>query len=310
VLDRLAATRIDIRDPRAIEPEAVAVVHEWPGRRSFARGERVAILAHYDPTGVGPAFLDQVDAFVTAGRAVVVCSTSLDDGDVSDPLLERVLAVLRIPNTGHDWGSYQAGMRYLLDRFEPASVLLTNDSVYVLSDRLGPFLDRLEALPVEVAAATDSTQLAPHLQSYLLHLPSRVLEGPLGDELLNTFVPIASKELVIHAYELGFSRRAAEHGLRIGAVHSVAALMDTAVETSAATPSVLRRIAEGTPVVPPLHLWRPLLDDGFPFVKRQLIRDGIASLDDLRAYVPARTLEFADADIRRRDGAVSRTGSG
>ena len=216
MLERLAAARIDIRDPRAIEPEAVAIVHEWPGRRSVARGERVTILAHYDPAGVGPAFLDQVDAFVTAGREVVVCSTSLDDGDVSDPLLERVLAVLRIPNTGYDWGSYQAGLRYVLDRFEPASVLLANDSVYVLSDRLGPFLDRLEALPVDVAAATDSAQLAPHLQSYLLHLPSRVLEGPLGDELLTTFVPIASKELVIHAYELGVSRRAVEHGLGRG----------------------------------------------------------------------------------------------
>jgi hypothetical protein len=311
VLDRLAAAQIDIRDPRAIEPEAVAVVREWPGRRSVVRGEPVTILAHYDPAGAGPAFLDQVDAFVSAGREVVVCSTSLDDADVSQPLLERVVTVLRVPNTGLDWGSYQAGIRYLLDRFDPASVLLANDSVYVLPDRLGPFLDRLDALRVDVAGATDSTQLTSHLQSYLVQLPARVLEGPLGREFLTTYVPIASKELVIHSYELGFSRRAAEHGLRIGAVHPVMVLMDTALKSSAATPSVLRRIAEGTAVGPTLHLWRPLLDDGFPFVKRQLIRDGIASLDDLRPYVPARTLALAEADVRRRGGGdVGRIGSG
>jgi hypothetical protein len=226
-------------------------------------------------------------------------------------LLERVVTVLRVPNTGLDWGSYQAGIRYLLDRFDPASVLLANDSVYVLPDRLGPFLDRLDALRVDVAGATDSTQLTSHLQSYLVQLPARVLEGPLGREFLTTYVPIASKELVIHSYELGFSRRAAEHGLRIGAVHPVMVLMDTALKSSAATPSVLRRIAEGTAVGPTLHLWRPLLDDGFPFVKRQLIRDGIASLDDLRPYVPARTLALAEADVRRRGGGdVGRTGSG
>ena len=116
-------------------------------------------------------------------------------------------------------------------------------------------------------------------------------------------MPIASKELTIHTYELGFSRRALEHGLQIGAVHPEAWLLETTLRASAATPSVLRRIAEGTPVSPTLHLWRPLLDDGFPFVKRQLIRDGIANLDDLRPYVPARTLALAEADVRRRGGA-------
>ncbi len=233
---------------------------------------------------------------------MVVCSTSLDGRGAAEALLDLVIAVVRVPNNGLDWGSYHAGLAYVLERFEPEGVLLANDSVYVVPDRLGAFFDRLDALPVDVAGATDSTQFAPHLQSYLLRLASPVLHGPLGTELLTTYVPIDVKELVIHAYELGVSRRAHEHGLRTGAVHPVETLSATALPNSWATPSVIRRISEGTPVAPTLHLWRPLLEDGFPFVKRQLLRDGIVSPDDLRPYLPERTLALADADIRRRRG--------
>ena len=235
VVDLLAAARIDLGDPRTLLSSAAAIIHEWPGRRSVGRGEQVVVLAHYDPSGLDESFVAQVTAFVAAGREVVVCSTSLDDGTVS-ALLDNVVAVCRVPNTGLDWGSYQAGLGYVVERFEPGAVLLANDSVYVVPDRLGAFLDRLDDLPADLAGATDSTQFGTHVQSYLLRLASASLHGPLVGDLLTHYVPIASKELTIHTYELGFSRRALEHGLQIGAVHPEAWLLETTLRASAATP--------------------------------------------------------------------------
>jgi hypothetical protein len=179
-------------------------------------------------------------------------------------------------------------------------VVLANDSVYVVPGRLGAFLDRLDALGVDVAGATDSDELSPHLQSYLLRLGPRALSGPLVHELLTTYVPVAEKELVIHMYELGFSRRAREHRLTLGAVHPLRELAAAAVRRKAATESVLRRIDSGNPVTPTLHLWKPLLEDGFPFVKRQLLLRGMAPRDALLELVSERTLALADDDIAAR----------
>jgi hypothetical protein len=312
IVERLAAARIDLGDPRMFAPAAGAIEYEWRGRRTPDPESPMVVLAHFDPAGVDPSFSELVRALVDAEREVVVCSTSIDERFAA-ALLADVVAVCRVPNSGLDWGSYQAGLRYVRERFNPGSVTFANDSVYVIPERLRPFLDRMDALAADLAGATDSDEFSPHVQSYLVRLGPRALDGALVEELLTTYVPISEKGLVIHAYELGFSRRAKAHGLELGAVHPIGPLREAALERSAATPSVLRRISDGIAVTPTLHLWRPLLENGFPFVKRQLIRDGMASHDELRPFVPERTLALAQEDIRRRGippRRVSRSGSG
>jgi hypothetical protein len=299
VVEHLAAARIRMDDPRTLSPADSAILRVWPGRRSV--GQEVVILAHYDAPGrVSRAFVALLEAFVATGRPVVVCSTSIDEGEGLEEIRSMAHAVCAVPNTGHDWGAYQAGLRFALEELAPSSVVLANDSVYVVSERLTAFLDRLADLGVDLAGATDSEELSPHLQSYLLRLGPRALSGPLVDELLATYVPVAEKELVIHMYELGVSRRAREHRLSTGAVHPVRELENAAMQRRAATESVLRRIDSGIPVTPTLHLWRPLIEDGFPFVKRQLLRDGMAPPELLAGIVPETTLAFAEADLAAR----------
>lgn len=307
VLEHLAAARIRLDDPRTLSPNASAVTHVWRGHRVPEAGYELVVLVHHDAPGVvSAAFLELVKAFATARLGVVVCSTSLAEGSAVDELLPLTCAVCSVPNTGYDWGAYQAGLRFAMDELEPQSVVLANDSVYVIPDRLGPFLDRLRGLDADLAGATDSNELNPHLQSYLLRLGSRALAGPLGVELLTALVPVSERELVIHMYELGVSRRAREHHLKVGTVHPVHALGETAVREGAATESVLRRLETGIPVSPPLHLWRPLLADGFPFLKRQLLRDGMATRGALAALVPDGVLTLACDDVARRRGRAPR----
>ena len=316
VVEHLAAARVRLDDPRTLSPPASAILRMWRGRPPAGATGEAVVLAHFDAPGVvAPSFLELLEAFVTAGRSVVVCSTSIDEGAGLHELRRLAQFVCAVPNTGHDWGAYQAGLRFALDEMQPRSVVLANDSVYVIPGRMTGFLERLDALGVDLAGATDSLELTPHLQSYLLRLGPGALSGPLVDELLTTYVPVAEKEIVIHMYELGLSRRARAHHLSLGAVHPVRELAEAAFQRGAATDSVLRRIDGGIPVTPTLHLWKPLLEDGFPFVKRQLLRDGMAPRDTLLGLVPARVLALADDDIAARGtngerGSVSRSGSG
>ena len=130
VIEHLAAARVQFGDPRTLTPTALGIRRLWRGRRSSEKAARVVVLAHFDAPGlVAPAFVELLEAFIAAGRHVVVCSTSIDEGDGLEALRTRAAAVCAVPNTGHDWGAYQAGLRYVLEELEPASVLLANDSV-------------------------------------------------------------------------------------------------------------------------------------------------------------------------------------
>lgn len=270
------------------------------GGERLTEGGRVAVIAHHDPD---PGVLDPyvralVEGVSSAGCTVVLVTSSGVLPIALVPLLPRVAAVLEVSNEGFDWHSYRSGLAYVLERVEPASVVLMNDSVFLIPAAFPRFLARADALPGEIVGATDSEQLAPHLQSYFLLLRPPALAG-LVPEFLSTFRAVAEKEYVIHAYELGFSRRALELGLSLSAVHSFRPLADAAVARSASTPSVRGRIAKAIPVNPTLHLWDVLLEDGFPFVKRQLLRDLQPDEGRLRRLVPAETLELADAHLRR-----------
>ena len=119
-------------------------------------------------------------------------------------LARDAVALISVPNTGHDWGAYHDGLGYVLDTCRPESVTLMNDSVYVIDERLSVFLEHLSATPGDVIGATDSVEFRYHLQSYFLHLRRPALDSALIDELLTTYVPVADKHYVVNAYELGF----------------------------------------------------------------------------------------------------------
>ena len=84
-----------------------------------------------------------------------------------EPLLADATSVLSVPNTGHDWGAYHAGLGFVLDRCAPRSIVLMNDSVYVIPDRLEAFLERVARSPYDVVGATDSLMFRYHLRVVL-----------------------------------------------------------------------------------------------------------------------------------------------
>jgi lipopolysaccharide biosynthesis protein len=166
--------------------------------------------------------------------------------------------------------------------------------VYVVPEALAPFLERVDGMPADIVGATDTLMFRYHLQSYFLRLGSAALASEFVDQFLESYVPVADKHYVINAYEIGFSRRAAELGLALDAVYPYEEL-------------VAGRNLSGSELAPnpTLELWDVLLEQGAPFVKRQLLRDMKPDPARLRELVPAETLRLAEAHLTRVSGRAS-----
>jgi lipopolysaccharide biosynthesis protein len=218
-------------------------------------GGRIAILAHWAPVAaVSRSVRELVGALAGQDYKVVVVSTA----DTPEPLDWRGqkpsgVTVLRRPNIGYDFGSWAIA----LDRYPqiaPAEhVLLVNDSMAGPFGPIDHLLGSFHGTGADVWGATDTSQFGYHLQSYMLGFRHRVLtEGELSRFWRNIRVE-PTKADVIWRGEIGLSRLLRRE--RFG--------------TSAAIP-YRRVVGEGQN--PTIIGWRRLLDEGFPFVKRELVR--------------------------------------
>jgi lipopolysaccharide biosynthesis protein len=243
--------------PRVLDAQVAEVHVEGDEKRGAAEWpERVAIIAHWAPSArVDRSASELTRAIVRNGYEAVFVSAapSADSLEWSGGRPERV-TVLRRPNVGYDFGSWATA----LDRYpaiaKVGTVLLVNDS---LAGPFGPIdhlLERLDRTDADVWALTDTTQFAHHLQSYCLGFRRGALdEAPVARFWRNVRVE-TSREAVIWRNEIGLSQLLQRE-------HFV---------TDAAFPH-WRVVSEHTN--PTIIGWRRLLDLGFPFVKRQLLRE-------------------------------------
>jgi lipopolysaccharide biosynthesis protein len=190
---------------------------------------------------------------VADGLDVALVSTAGGDGPLTWPVARPAdLTILRRPNSGYDFGSWAIG----LDRYPSVAGL---DEVLLLNDSLaGPFasIDHLLAgfhdSAADVWTLTDTTQFGHHAQSYCLGFKRGVLVRPPLADFWREIRPQPSRDEVIWRYEIGLSQMLHREGYTIEA-----AIPFSRVVGDGQNPTILG--------------WRRLLDEGFPFVKRQLL---------------------------------------
>ena len=191
----------------------------------------------------------------SADYDVIVVSTA--DGD--RPLewesgRPEDVAIVRRPNLGYDFGSWATAIDLYPELASRRKVLLMNDSL------LGPFepfdhlLAAFDQTRADVWGMTDTTQFRPHLQTYCLGFSNGSLrEAPLG-RFWQDVRAEPTRDDVIWRYEIGLSRLlAAEYFVTEPAIPCWQVVPD------GQNPTILG--------------WRRLLDLGFPFVKKQLLRE-------------------------------------
>jgi lipopolysaccharide biosynthesis protein len=223
---------------------------------SIGRPDRLAILAHFSTDAqVTRSFRTLVRELSRADYRIMVVSAS----SAARPLewngdLPVDAVVLRQPNIGYDFGSWAIGLEAIGEARQAESVILANDSLLGPFTTLRPLLDDFEQAKADVWAMTDTHQYFHHLQSYFLGFRGGVLaDQPLANFWSDVRVE-DSKWDVIRNSELGLSRFLYGEGYQM---------------TSAFRADEIVQHGDN----PVIKGWWRLMDRGFPFLKREIVRD-------------------------------------
>ena len=253
--------------------------------------QRLALLCHYAPQGrLQRCMRRLLEDLQQRGWSVLVLSSGLD-ADAQAWCRQRQIAVLQRRNQGRDFGAFQDGWLALAHEGLVNSIeqlLLLNDSVYPVVDLEASSWPRfLAGDPAAVVGFSDSFQNGYHLQSYALHIPAGVLQQPWWHQYWWGYPGWGGTAVAIRDGEIGLSQLLLRHGVPLKALHGVAALRAwltsadlherlLALCSAPAAELLLRQLLESCDqsiihLSPSHQLAIPLLLQGFPFIKRDLL---------------------------------------
>jgi lipopolysaccharide biosynthesis protein len=278
-------------------------VSTWPAPDA-ALGADVAIFVHFDRAGaVRPYVLNYLASLQAAGLSIVfVTNSGRLQADALAALQALCAGVLVRRNVGYDFAAMREAMEHFsLPRANTRMLLLANDSVYGPLRPLGDVMARLDFTAADLWGATESWQHRYHLQSYFMAIGRAALSHPAWPAFWRRVRPVNSKHWVISRYEVGLSQAMLRAGLRCAALwpyHDIVRLVDQVplneedeaderfldpmerARRKAASRISLSAVAR-RPLNPTADLWRQLLKAGFPFLKRELLRENPAKVPDV-----------------------------
>jgi lipopolysaccharide biosynthesis protein len=232
---------------------------------SVTTARKVAVFAHYSSrVEISPSDAYLIECLRSAGYSVIVSSTCTNDPTEHEQLWGqwsgKIDGLLTRPNFGFDFASWSAALMYLrLDELEIEQLVLVNNSIYGPVAPLEPILEDLFSRG-DLFGFTGSREFSPHLQSYFLGFNRTVIANPCFKQFWRSSIDSRSKWSTIIHRELTWGRFFVKHGFT----------------------SVV--FAEETRVFPrnPLtFLWRDLVLNGFPFIKKSLFTHNYDEIDML-----------------------------
>jgi hypothetical protein len=289
-------------------PRQIASV--WPAGE-ITLGPKVVLFMHFDSGGrVRQQLLDYITDFVENGRSVVLVSNSGNlKPEAMAALQQRCAAVIIRRNVGYDFGAWRDGIGHLrLPRAQTEELILANDSVFGPLTPLGDLLRRLNFAKADVWGLTESWQVRYHLQSFFLAFGATALRNEAFGKFWAQVRPVPVKSFIVRTYEIGVTQALMKGGLRCAAVWpyesllkhvdnaSFEALVEASETNAGKLDPILRNrklqavrlrdaIARRVALNPTSDLWRQLLLAGFPFIKRELLRDNPTKVEDVGDWV-------------------------
>ena len=291
-----------LRSPRQI-------LSAWP-EGEVKLGPRVAVFIHFDGAGaVREHTLHYVRALHAAGLSVLFVTNSGKLRPEAMAALQPICAGIVIRrNIGYDFGAMREGLTHLgLPRADTEMVVLANDSIYGPFGPLDDMIARIDFAEADIWGATDSWQRRYHVQSYFLAAGRTALESKAWREFWDKIRPVKSKTWVVNNYEVGLSQQMLRGGLRLSSIwryHELVRdvnaswLMRPRKENVAGAQSgepiremrfvhahrIRYNVVARRPLNPTSDLWRQLLRAGFPFIKRELLRDNPSEVADISEW--------------------------
>ena len=289
-------------------PRQIALA--WP-EGEIKLGPKIALFMHFDGRGlIREQVLHYIAELKANGRDVVFVTNS---GKLKPAALQAAqalcAAVIVRKNIGYDFGAWRDALDYLdLPRAETQEVILANDSVFGAITPLGDMLRRLNYDKTDVWGLTESWQLRYHLQSYFLAFGPTALRSEAFKKFWASVMPVPMKTYIVREYEVGITQAMLKGGLRCAAVWKYEDLMrmvsradveklieEEETELGKQDPMHITRklqilrirdgVARRMALNPTSDLWRQLLLSGFPFIKRELLRDNPTRVEDVGDWV-------------------------
>jgi lipopolysaccharide biosynthesis protein len=192
----------------------------------------------------------------------VITSSSESDEALAwgEEVATRELIVILKPNIGHDFGSWSVALAMLPEIAHAARVVFANDSMAGPFGSLRSLLAQLESSDADVWGLTASRQFAPHLQSYFLVFCDGVLATPALQRFWARIRNENQKPRIVLRYEVGLSSLLREEGYIL-------------------RPAFRHKLLMASDQNPVIIGWKGLLEQGFPFLKREIIRNPLVAPD-------------------------------
>ncbi|HTQ70403.1 MAG TPA: rhamnan synthesis F family protein [Acidocella sp.] len=303
------------------------ILSVWP-EGMVVLGPRVVLFMHFDGRFlVRQQVLGYIREFKDNGRDVVfVTNSGRLSPEAMAALQELCTAVIVRRNIGYDFGAWADTLNELgLPRAGTEEVILANDSVFGPLMPLGNMLRRLDYTKADVWGLTESWQLRYHLQSYFLAFGPKALQAEAFKAFWASIQPLPMKAYIVKHYEIGVTQAMLKGGLSCAALWNYEALVrmvnrdelaklieEEETELGKTDPIHLTRkiqilrirdgVARRLPLNPTSDLWRQLLLSGFPFIKRELLRDNPSNVQDIGDWAEmVREVLGADPEPIRQD---------
>jgi hypothetical protein len=298
------------------------IISVWP-EGEIQLGPKIVLFMHFDSRGVvRQQLLDYIREFTENGRTVVFVTNSGKLRAAGMAALQALCAAVIVRrNIGYDFGAWRDAVDYLgLPRAETEEVIFANDSVFGPLLPLGDTLRRLNYTKADIWGLTESWQVRYHLQSFFLAFGPAALRAEAFREFWDSVRPVPMKYYIVQAYEVGVTQAMVKGGLRCAALWGYESLIKLVnrdeleklilaeeTELGKADPIQITRklqvlrirdgVARRVALNPTSDLWRQLLISGFPFIKRELLRDNPTKVEDVGDWVEVvRDVLAADPD--------------
>ncbi|MGU3341859.1 rhamnan synthesis F family protein, partial [Methylobacterium mesophilicum] len=189
---------------------------------------------------------------------ILIISTNAHNVSIPNYLIENCAAIFQRTNRGYDFAAWAHVIKNEADILKSKTLYLFNDSVVgpVGQAEFKNSLKRIRDSEYDVIGLTDNLQLGWHLQSYFLAFKPSVLVSDVFSRFLSSIVEFSSKYSVIYEYETQLTRILSDAGFNCVALFPATEMTNYTA-----------------------YRWRQLLDNGFPFIKVNILVRLIARLD-------------------------------
>ena len=299
--------------PTALE-RAVATVKEHRINNQLPaslKGGDIAIVSTFRPPGRSThSLLAYIKSLAVNGFQTIVVDTS-ESVPQEDEKIIRSEADYYIPrdNIGWDFSSWLSTIA-LFPELESNSnrIILTNDSNFGPFSTLETYLNPNDlSKNHDVWGLTESLQYVPHLQSFFLVFERSALNQKVLSGFANSYRFPPDKRSIILNGEVALTQFLLEKGCRIGVHHSYESLADEFLESfdqristcsseesyfdpsgKAQSPAVswnnhvASEISRNVALNPTHYFWDILIENGYPFIKRELLTQNPTHVPNLR----------------------------